>query len=206
MISDNSDGRWGYRAGPSDAMKREIGQIVTNHAGCDPALYALFHALSGVSTDQAKVISRTLKLRSNSLLSLIKAFRKENESKLYPPLAERIDVAISHYDKLTSLRNVVAHWQWSLSPEGEDSAIASNFLSLKARDSNNEREINLRSLQEISLGLIEVMSLMHSIAALMDANPPTFVIDKALEALDDIFKKVRDTLLGLPDVSDDSQP
>lgn len=206
MISDNSEGQWGYRSGPSNAMKREIGQIVTNHASCDPALYGLFHALSGVSTDQAKVISRTLKLRAGSLVSLIKAFRKENENKLYPPLTERIDAAISHYDKLTTLRNVVAHWQWSQSPEGEDTAVATNFLSLKERDSNNVREIDLRGLQEISLGLVEVMSLMHSISALMSANPPTFIIDKALETLDDIVKKVRDTLLGLPDVLDESRP
>lgn len=193
----------GYLAGPSDAMKQEIGQLVINHALCDQGLYGLFAAISGLKENQPAVITRSLKLKAGALLDLLIAFRKSNQSLIYPALLSRIDSCVADYQKLSNARNVVAHWHWGLSPEGEDSAEVTNFLSLNHGNPAGTQIFTIQELKSISLGLLHVNTLMLTIATLSAPEVPNFVKDKALESFDETHALVREFLLAVPDLPDE---
>ncbi|MEQ4191787.1 hypothetical protein ABNM11_24360, partial [Pseudomonas syringae] len=188
---------------PSDAMKQEIGQVVINHALCDQGLYGLFAAISGLKESQSVVVTRSLKLKAGALLDLLIAFRRSNESLIYPALLSRIDSCVADYRKLSNARNVIVHWHWGLSPEGEESATATNFLSMNHGNAAGTQLFTLQALKSISLGLFHVNTLMMTIAALSAPDVPSFVKEKALESFDDTYERVKEALLGLPDLPDE---
>jgi len=201
-VNVSEDGEnWGYKAGPSDAMKQEIGQVVINHALCDPALYALFYALSGINESTAKIMVRALKLKSSGLIDLIKAFKKEQDSRLHPELSKRIAECLSTYDQLSKARHLIAHWQWSLSPSGENTASTSNFLGMNHGDSAADRYHTLGSLKATSWGLMQVNILLTLIASFVVGTIPETYIEMALSGVDEVLVKTRAALLEIPDVS-----
>ncbi|KPB99209.1 Uncharacterized protein AC499_5000 [Pseudomonas amygdali pv. lachrymans] len=61
----------------------------------------------------------------------------------------------------------------------------------------------LQALKSISLGLFHVNTLMMTIAALSAPDVPSFVKEKALESFDDTYERVKEALLGLPDLPDE---
>ena len=195
-----TDGQWGYKAGPSDAMKQEIGQVVVNHAMCDQGLYSLFVAISGLKEDQSELLTRSLKLKAGALLDLVLAFRKSEAVNIYPALLSRIDECVASYRKLTNARNVIAHWHWGLSINGEDSAEVVNFLSMNHGNSTGIQVFTLQELKSISLGLLHINTLMMTIATLSSPEIPNFLKDKAIETFDNIHDKLKEALLGVPDL------
>jgi hypothetical protein len=197
---------WNYEAGPSDAMKQEIGQVVINHALCDPALYSLFHALSGINEATAKVMVRALRLKSGGLIELIKSFKKEKESQIHPELSKRISECLLAYDQLSKARNLIAHWQWGLSASGEDNATTSNFLGMNHGDPSADREHTLRSLKATSWGLMQVNVLMALVSSFIAGNIPDTFIELALSGVDEVLNKTRQALLDIPDVSAEELP
>ncbi len=196
--------QFGNLAGPSDAMKCEIGQIVINHALCDQGLYGLFAAISGLEEAQSQLITRSLKLKANALLDLLVAFRRSNESAIYPATLSRIDECVADYRKLSNARNVVAHWHWGLSPEGENTAEVVNFLSMNHGNVAGRQVFTLPELQSISLGLLRINTLMMVIAVLSSSDIPTFVKEKGLQQFDDIHAQVKEALCGVPDLPDEA--
>lgn len=194
------ESEYGYLSGPNDAMKRETGQIVINHALCDQGLYLLFAAISGLKESQSAVITRSLKLKASALLDLLIAFRRSNESVIYPALLSRMDSCVADYRKLSNARNIIAHWHWDLSPEGEDSAEATNFLSMNHGNAAGTQLFTLKELKSISLGLVHINTLMRTVATLSAPEIPNFLKDKALESFDETHSLMKEALLGVPDL------
>jgi hypothetical protein len=197
---------WEYKTGPSDAMKQEIGQIVVNHALCDRGLYSLFVALSGLPEEQCSLVAKTLRLKASALLDLVIAFRKARALEIDAKFLPRIDDCIANYRKLSNARNIVAHWQWGPSPDGEDTAEVFNFLSMNHLDSNGSQTFTLLALKSISLGLVEVNTLLITLASLSDPAIPEFVKDTALKTLEFIHGKVRKALLNIPELPAEELP
>lgn len=195
----------GYELGPSDAMKKEIGQVVVNHAMCDQGLYSLFVAISGLKEDQSELLTRSLKLKAGALLDLVLAFRKSNTADIYPALLSRVDECVANYRKLTNARNVIAHWHWGPSIKGEDSAEVVNFLSMNHGNSAGSQVFTLQQLKSISLGLLHINTLMMTVATLSSPEFPNFVKDKALDAFDEIHVQLKKALLGVPDLPVEEQ-
>ncbi len=199
-MSNGKSGEWGYTAGPSDAMKREIGQIAVNHAYCDPFLASLFQAMSGTDDATNLTIIQTLKLKGSSLADLVSALNAKKKT----GLTDRIEQSISEYRRLSGYRNEIAHWQWGPSAPGENSATVRNSLAKKPDES--EKSYSLSDLKGISSGLITTGSMIGAIAAAVSSPMPPAVSDIIFKSIDDMLKKVREATSGLPDPSAEELP
>ena len=192
---------WGYEAGPTDAMKIEIGQVVINHALCDPSLYELFHALSGIEERPAKIMVRALKIKSGAIVELIKAFHKARAPDLHVELSKRITACLTAYDQLSKARNLIAHWQWSLSDDGANVATTTNFLGMNHGDASGTKEHSLRSLKATSWGLMQVNIIISMVAAFVGGSIPDIVRESAFTAVDSLLAQTQEALLDIPDIS-----
>ena len=199
-MGNGSTGEWGYRAGPSDAMKQEIGQVVINHALCDQPLLHLFVALAGVSESTAYILVQSLNLKAGGMTKAILDLAGAKQPKINPELHARLTTAISEYRKLSLLRNEVAHWQWDPSPEGIEAAQASNVMRRNADESTVGKEFTLQNLKQLSVGLITTFSALTVFSGLVQhPEIPEQGLTQVFSNLDNISTKVKAALLSLPE-------
>lgn len=202
---DEGAQNWKYAAGPTDAMKLEIGQVVINHALCDPSLYALFQALSGIDENSTKLMVRALRLKSGGIVDLIKAFHKDRQPHIHPDLSTRITECLRIYDQLSKARNLIAHWQWGLSADGVDAASTSNFLGMNHGDTS-VMEHSLLSLRATSWGLMQVNIIMSLVAAFVAGSIPDILREATFTSLDELLAKTQKALLDIPGASAEELP
>jgi len=206
-VSNGASGEWGYRAGPSDEMKQEIGQVVINHALCDPPLLDLFVTLSGVSAATAYILIQSLNLKAGGMTKAILDMAKAKQPPINSELNARLSKAIGEYRKLSLLRNEVAHWQWTPSPEGVQAAQATNIMRRNSDDSAFAKEFSLHSLKQLSVGLITTFSALSLFAGLIQyPDIPEHALVKVFANLDAISYKVNEALLSLPEPSAEELP
>lgn len=206
-MTDGKSTEWGYRAGPSDAMKQEIGQVVINHALCDPPLFDLFVALSGVSISTAYILVQSLNLKAGGLTKAILDLANAKQPPISTDLIARLSAAVGEYRKLSLIRNEVAHWQWDPSLEGTQAAQASNVMKRNSDESVSTKEFTLHNLQQLSVGLITTFSALTLFAGLVQyPDIPEEALPQLFANLDAISQKVKDALLSLPEPLAEAQP
>lgn len=191
--------QYGYLAGPSDAMKREIGQIVINHALCDAPLLNLFMALSGTSEQTAYILFRSLNLKAGGMTKAILDLAKKREPAINAELLLRLSNHIDEYRKLSLLRNEVAHWQWQPSEPGSESASASNVMRRSSDNKQVIKEFTLHGLTELSVGLITTFSALSLFAGLIQYEIPAFGLKHVFSKMDEVSARVKEALLSLPE-------
>ncbi|MFK3794715.1 hypothetical protein [Pseudomonas sp. NPDC088444] len=188
-------------------MKQEIGQIVVNHAHCDQPLLDLFVALSGVTSGTANILVQSLNLKAGSMTKAILDMAKMRGTGLHPDILGRLTTAISDYRKLSLLRNEVAHWQWSPSPDGTQAAEVSNIMRRDADGSVVSKEFTLHQLKQLSVGLIATFSALDLCARLTPYSDfPEQAMKQVFANLDNVSTKVKDALLALPEPSAEELP
>jgi len=199
-MTDRTSNQWGYSAGPSDAMKQEIGQVVINHALCDPPLLDLFVALSGVSISTAYILVQSLNLKAGGLTKAILDLAKAKQPPISTDLMARLSAAIGEYRKLSLIRNEVAHWQWDPSLEGAQAAQASNVMKRNSDKAVSTKEFTLHNLQQLSVGLITTFSALTLFAGLVqNSDIPEEAFPLIFANLDSISQQVKAALLSLPE-------
>lgn len=206
QMTDMDGAIWGYQAGPSDAMKKEIGQVVINHALCDSPLLDIFQSLSGTSISVTYILVRTLNIKTGAMIEAIKALARAREPAVQPAVQTRLAKALSEHDKLSRLRNEIAHWQWHLSLEGVDAAHASNDLRRNPDNSQVIKKFTIEDLKRLSLGLINVYAALNLLSALLQIETIGEPLMKVFVDFDEILKRVEDTVLGLPEPSAEELP
>ncbi|MNJ52554.1 hypothetical protein D3C77_478960 [compost metagenome] len=197
---------WGYRAGPGDAMKQEIGQIVINHALCDEPLLELFTVLSGAPSSTAYILVQSLNLKAGGMTKAILDLAKSRTPAVNEDLNSRLTSAISDYRKLSLLRNEVAHWQWYPSVNNASTANASNVMRRNSDGSQVVKEFTLHSLKQLSVGLITTFSALKLFAGLIQHDVPSFALTNVFANLDQISEKVKEALLSLPEPAAEELP
>lgn len=190
---------WGYRAGPSDAMKQEIGQVVINHALCDAPLLNLFTSLSGTSESTAYILVQSLNLKAGGLTKAILDLAKIRNPPINSELNSRLSNVIGEYRKLSHLRNEVAHWQWLPSEAGTETAKASNVMRRNGDNSEVMKEFTLHNLKQLSSGLITVFSALSLFSGLIQHDIPEPALALVFTRLDEISEKVSLALKNLPE-------
>ncbi|UVL59192.1 hypothetical protein LOY54_14100 [Pseudomonas sp. B21-032] len=197
--------KWGYRAGPSDAMKREIGQIAVNHALCETPLFKLFQHYTGIASPKSFILAKALGLRANSFLRVVKDFAnyktKTSQPETHAPILERLNSCLKDYEDLSKIRNEVAHWQWYQSPEGAEHANAACDIRLNSEGKQLIKEFTLENLKLLSLNLIFTSTNLELLAhILIQGESPEAAKDK-FKQFDEIANKVQEALLVLPEPS-----
>ena len=190
---------WGYEAGPSDAMKQEIGQVVINHALCDDPLLELFMTLSGTSRSTAYILVQSLNLKAGGMTKAILDLANTRSPAINPDLNSRLTLAIGDYRKLSQLRNEVAHWQWYPSEQGAETANASNVMRRNSDDSQVIKEFTLHNLKQLSVSLIITYSALKLVSGLIPLTSPSADLKQVIANLDSISQKVKDAMLTLPE-------
>ncbi|WP_434695129.1 hypothetical protein J3P89_17930 [Pseudomonas sp. Z1-14] len=198
-VTDTDESKRGYEAGPSDAMKKEIGQVVINHALCDSPLLDIFQILSGTSITVTFALVRTLNIKAGAMIVAIKALSQIREPAMNPAIQERLSTALLQHDKLSRLRNEIAHWQWHLSLEGVDAAHASNDWRRNPDNSQVIKKFTLEDLKNVSLGLINVYAAFNLISATLQSTVDGEHLIKIFVDFDEVLKRVQDAVLGLPE-------
>jgi len=201
-----TDGQWGYKAGPSDAMKQEIGQVVINHALCDQPLLKLFMTLSGTQESTAYILVHSLNLKAGGMTKAILDLARAKNPPINPELSSRLSTAVGEYRTLSLLRNEVAHWQWQPSKEGVDAALASNVMRRNSDDTEVTKEFTLHGLKQLSIGLITTFSALSLFAGLIQHDIPSPALTQVFANLDSISEKVKEALLALPEPSAEELP
>lgn len=205
-MTDTDGAKWGYEAGPSNAMKKEIGQVVINHALCDSPLLDIFQILSGTSVSVTYALVRTLNIKTGAMIGAIKALAQIREPEIHPAIQKRLSMALSEHDKLSRLRNEIAHWQWHLSLEGVDAAHASNDWRRNPDNSQVIKRFTLEDLKNVSLGLINVFAALNLLSATLQIAVEGEPLTRIFVDFDEVLKRVQDTVLGLPEPSAEELP
>ena len=190
---------WGCRAGPSDAMKQEIGQIVINHALCDAPLLNLFTTLSGTSEATAYILIQSMNLKASGMTKSILDLAKIKQPPIDSELSSRLTRAIGEYRKLSQLRNEIAHWQWLPSEGDTQTAKASNVMRRNADSSEVIKEFTLHNLKQLSTGLITVFSALSLFSGLIQHDIPEQALTVVFSKVDQISEQVRAALEDLPE-------
>lgn len=198
-------GRWGYEIGPSDEMKKEIGQIVVNHAFCETALRGLLVAIAGWDEKTARIALKTFNPKGDPICKAIDQFLKATPE-TPEILRARIQSVIANYRELSIRRNMIAHWTWShTDPESPQTASISNPL-YGLMSSGEEKTFTLQTLKEIGLGLAEIVAATFTLTNLFGApNLPQEILQQALNQFDSIMEKVKDAVLELPHAPEDEE-
>lgn len=202
--------KWGYKAGPSDAMKREIGQVAVNHALCEPPLFRLYQFYSEIPEAKSFILAKSLGLRANSLLRIVRDFanyRTKAVAPTTPPtILDRLNICLKAYEDLTKTRNEVAHWQWYNSPEGEERADAACDIRRGPEGDQLIKEYTLDNLVSLSVGLILISANLELIADVITGRYSPADATADFTKFDEAALKVRDALLSLPEPSAEEQP
>ncbi|MGY4663246.1 hypothetical protein ACVWZ9_004040 [Pseudomonas chlororaphis] len=206
MSSDS--GKWGYRAGPSDAMKKEIGQIAVNHALFESPLMRLFQHYTEIPDAKSFILAKSLGLRGSALLRVVKDFANHKTKTTPPvttaPILERLNSCLKDYEELSKIRNEVAHWQWYPSPDGAEYANAACDIRKDSEGKQIIKEFTLGNLQSLALNLIFTSSNLELIADLIIGGAPEPTVIAKFKQFDEIAAKVRSALLSLPEPSVDA--
>ncbi|MFW3166251.1 MULTISPECIES: hypothetical protein [Pseudomonas syringae group] len=205
---DSDNGKWGYRAGPSDSMKKEIGQIAVNHAFFEPPLMRLFQHYTEIPEAKSFILAKSLGLRGNALLRAVKDFANHKTKTTQPvtgaPVLERLNGCLKDYEELSKIRNEVAHWQWYPSPDGAEYANAACDIRKDSEGKQIIKEFTLENLQSLALNLIFTSSNLELIADLIIGRAPQDTVIAKFKQFDEIAEKVRAALLSLPEPSVDA--
>ncbi|MFA0920428.1 hypothetical protein ACDH53_24980 [Pseudomonas tremae] len=205
---DSDNGKWGYRAGPSDSMKKEIGQIAVNHALFEPPLMRLFQHYTEIPEAKSFILAKSLGLRGNALLRAVKDFANHKTKTTQPvtdaPVLERLNGCLKDYEELSKIRNEVAHWQWYPSPDGAEYANAACDIRKDSEGKQIIKKFTLENLQSLALNLIFTSSNLELIADLIIGRAPQHTVIAKFKQFDEIAEKVRAALPSLPEPSVDA--
>lgn len=198
-------GRWGYEIGPSDEMKKEIGQIVVNHAYCETALRGLLVAVAGWDEKAARIALKTFNPKGDPICKAIDLFLKATPE-TPEILRARIQSVIANYRELSIRRNMIAHWIWSRpDPESPQTASISNPLYGFAA-SGEEKTFTLQTLKEIGFGLAEIVAAAFLLTDFaVDPGRAPVEFQQKLNDFDEIMEKVKRAVLELPPAPEDEE-
>ncbi|NWB09047.1 hypothetical protein HX862_14135 [Pseudomonas sp. D5002] len=196
---------WGYLAGPSDAMKKEIGQIAVNHAMFEPPLIRLFQHYTEIPDAKSFILAKSLGLRGNALLRVVKDFANYKTKAAPPetaaPILARLNSCLKDYEELSKIRNEVAHWQWYPSPDGAEYANAACDIRKDAEGNQIIKEFTLANLKSLALNLILTSSNLEVIADVIIRRLSEQETLEQFKKFDDIAARVKEALLSLPQAS-----
>ena len=197
-------GRWGYEIGPSDEMKKEIGQIVVNHAYCETLMRGLLVAVAGWDDKDAQIILKTFNPKGDPICKALEKFLSVNTA-IDELVRERVVAVITNFRRLTQLRNMVAHWTWGTSMPSSPQA-ANVYNHPYGLAPGEERTLTLLELKEIGFGLAEIVaatSLLTDFAN--DPRRAPIEFQEQLSQFDNIMEKVKNAVLELPIAPEDEE-
>jgi hypothetical protein len=188
--------KYRYQIGPSDELKREIGQIVANHGLCEVAIYSLFVTLLGAPSQNVRILVKSQSLKAHAMTNTIKALLDAKCANIDDAFKQRIISLLEAYKAFTKERNKIVHWQW----EATTQPTASITNSIGAIDPQlaTKESMSIARLRDVALVLAEVASGLLIINNLIGAEIPIEVSKMALKQYDEIMLKVRDALSILP--------
>jgi len=197
--------KYSYEIGPSDAMKKEIGQIVINHAYCETALRGLLVAIAGWDQKTANTVLKTFNPKGDAIRKAIESLLKGN-TLLSPTVVDRINSIGESFKTLSHLRNTIAHWHWGMcDPETPESAIVSNF-TYGFHPSGQDKTFTLNQLKEIGIDLAGIVSAAFLLRDfVIDAGQSEKEVQGKLLQFDSIMAKVRKSVLRLPEEPEDDE-
>lgn len=198
-------GRWGYEIGPSDEMKKEIGQIVVNHAFCETALRGLLVAIAAWDEKTARIVLKTFNPKGDPICKAIDQFLQANPE-IPEILRTRIQSVISNFRELSRRRNMIAHWLWSRADKESPHTASISSPLYGLIDSREAVTFTLTELKEIGLRLAEIFAATFTLTGLAaQPNVPHEYLQQTLSQFDSIMEKIRHAVLQLPQAPEDEE-
>jgi len=196
-----------YRIGPIEPLRAEIGQVVVNHSTCESAIHSLFLTIlgkAGLSDRATRVLVKSQNMKASSMAKTILALLRDGYIGLDDEYLVRIPEAIRGYQKLSGLRNEVAHWQWAVT-DGHKGTL---FNDLQALDPKNPQttEHTLTTLREISVGLVAAAVVLNLCATAIASGFQQLWADTALKDIDNRLNELRAKVAALPDPAAEEMP
>lgn len=197
----SEDGTSGYKIGPTDEMKREIGQVVINHAYSENALKGLFIVLARLEKPVSEVVMKNFNPKGIPITKAVTSLIDDDRD-ISSLVKLRIQEVVADYKRLSEARNIYCHWAWGMSENGRQEAIVYND-QLGYMEKNTPRTVTLHELKTVAFSLAQIVGAIHLLTSLIGSGMPEKEVFEAFSGFDSIILKVKEAVLSLPAVIND---